>query len=198
MNKIIYYNDYFTWGGNFFSKTHGRRSKEWCDDIKTLLISFNDVTWFIACHIFPYYLYLSKDTAGTVASLFNIQLCISTNRNRVKSTVYSYCRSHSNLHVMNCTCCMPQLITICFHFVMIFCGVQQQQFNVFLPLYYQCLIKPLNIKIFIVEKKKILFTTFLHKNFESFIVKNYIIQNIENTFLYAIVTHAWLEYYQKL
>lgn len=49
---------------------------------------------------------------------------------------------------------MPQLITICFHFVMIFCGVQQQQFNVFLPLYYQCLIKPLNIKIFIVEKKK--------------------------------------------
>lgn len=48
------------------------------------------------------------------------------------------------------------------------------------------------------KKKKILFTTFLHKNFESFIVKNYIIQNIENTFLYAIVTHAWLEYYQKL
>lgn len=81
---------------------------------------------------------------------------------------------------------------------MIFCGMQQQQFNVFLPLYYQCLIKPQNIQIFIVEKKKILFTTFLHKNFESFIVKNYIIQNIENTFLYAIVTHVWLEYYQKL
>lgn len=49
---------------------------------------------------------------------------------------------------------MPQLITICFHFVMIFCGMQQQQFNVFLPLYYQCLIKPQNIQIFIVEKKK--------------------------------------------
>lgn len=81
---------------------------------------------------------------------------------------------------------------------MIFCGVHQQHFNVFLPLYYQCLIKPLNIQIFIVEKKKILFTTFLHKNFESFIVKNYIIQNTENTFLYANVTHAWLEHYQKL
>lgn len=107
------------------------------------------VTRFITCHISPFYLYLSNKT-WLLWHYYLTYNCVSV---QTETGSYSYCMSlvitGNELYLL--------YITINHNLCTIF---QDRDVSttiiVLLPLYYQCLIKPLNIWIFIVDNKSLL------------------------------------------